>query len=99
MSKALLEEYEGLLSRSRLRLDPRRITRSMRSLQKAATLLQLEKQLLVTSDPEDNKVLDCALEGGAKYLVTGNTRHFPKEYQRIRILAPRQFLAILAAHL
>ena len=99
VSRALLEEYEGVLRRPRFRLDPRRIERSMLAIQKAAILVQPQKHLQVTLDPEDNKVLECALEGGAEYLVTGNTRHFPKEFQRIGILAPRQFLVILAVRL
>lgn len=98
VSKALLEEYEGVLRRPRFNLDPGRITRSVRTIQKTAILVQPQKQLLITPDPEDNKVLECALEGGAEYLVTGNTRHFPTEFQGIRILPPRHFLVVLAAH-
>jgi predicted nucleic acid-binding protein len=56
-------------------------------------------RLKVTSDPEDNKVLECALEGRAQFVVTGNIRHFPKHYQGIGAVRPREFITILAADL
>lgn len=47
----------------------------------------------VKDDPEDNKFLACAIEGGADYIVSGD-RHLLQfqSYQGIRILTPRSFL-------
>lgn len=44
----------------------------------------------------DNRILECAVEANADYIVTGDTRHLQplKEFQGIRILSPAQFLAI-----
>lgn len=97
VSEALLEECEGVLQRPRFDLDPVKIERSIQAIRKAALLVQPKKQLQVTRDPDDNKVLECALEAGAEYVVTGNTRHFPKLFQGILIIPPRQFLEILAS--
>jgi predicted nucleic acid-binding protein len=56
----------------------------------------------LTSDPEDDAVLWCALAHGAEWLVTGNTRHLtaltPLAAQmvqdaRLRVATPREFLA------
>lgn len=99
VSEALLEEYEGVLRRPRFNLDPGKIARTMQAIRKAAFLVQPERQLLITRDPDDNKVLECALKGGANYVVTGNTRDFPSRFQDIRIIPTRQFLIILATHL
>ena len=44
------------------------------------------------SDPDDDRFLECALAANAAYLVTGNVRHFPKDYKPIQIVAPRQLL-------
>ena len=49
--------------------------------------------------PPVKAVLEWALEGGAEYVVTGNTRDFPMEYQGIRIVPPRQFMTVLAGRL
>ncbi len=96
VSGALLEEYEEVLQRPRFDLDPDKIGRSIQAIRKAALLVQPPTKLDVTRDPDDNKVLECALEGGAEYVVTGNTRHFPKHFQAVEIVPPRQFLEILA---
>jgi putative PIN family toxin of toxin-antitoxin system len=90
VSEALLEEYEEVLQRPRFDLDPGKIRRSIQAIRKAALLVQPQNQVHITRDPDDNKVLECALEGGAEYIVTGNARHFPKVFQGIKIIPPRK---------
>jgi putative PIN family toxin of toxin-antitoxin system len=97
LSDALLEEYEEVLSRPRFGMDVRKIARSLRDLRKAAILVVPSKRLNVTSDPDDNKVLECALEARADYVVTGNLRHYPAQFQDIRIIPPRRFMLLLAS--
>ena len=45
------------------------------------------------SDPDDNRVLECALEADARMIVTGDA-HLLKlhPYREISILTPKQFL-------
>ncbi len=97
ISESLLKEYDEVLARPGFRLGQQQIARLMRSLQKAAVLVVPRKTLQVASDPDDNKVLECALEARADYVVTGNIRHFPARFQDIRVLRPQQFLMVLAA--
>ena len=99
VSEALLEEYEEVLRRPRFRLTSQRITESLKAIRKSAVMVRPGKRLRVTSDPEDNKVLECALAAGADYVVMGNIRHFPARFRSIKVLAPRQFLTVLAAEL
>ncbi len=51
---------------------------------------------VVKSDPKDDKFLECALSGGADYIVSGD-KHLVSlgEYQGIRILSPAEFLRVL----
>lgn len=51
---------------------------------------------LVPEDPTDNRFLECAVEGRASYLVSGD-RHLLKlkEFQGLRIVQPRTFLDLL----
>ena len=95
-SRDLLQEYEEVLRRPRFALNPRRIAGSLRAIRKAAVLVQPRRHLHVTGDPDDNMVLECALEGGAEYVVTGNTRDFPREFQGIQIVPPRASVASVA---
>ena len=97
VSAALLEEYEDVLRRPQFGVDARQIARSLRDLRKAAVLVVPAKRLNVTVDPDDNKVLECALEARADYLVTGNLRDYPAQFQDIRIIPPRRFMTLLAS--
>ena len=97
VSNPLLEEYEEVLKRPRFGRSAREIARSLRLLREAAILVVPRKRLEVTRDPDDNKVLECALEARADYVVTGNTRDFPARFQDIRIIPPRTFLTYLAS--
>lgn len=97
VSRALLEEYEGVLRREKFDLNPREVASSIRAIRRMATLVEPRRKVSVTHDPDDNKVLECALEARADYVVTGNTRDFPSRYRDIRVLRPVQFLTVLAA--
>jgi len=74
-SNEIIEEYEELLSG----LYPIEITKS--TIHLLLTSRNVEKVIpyykwnLIAADPEDNKFVDCALNGGADYLVS-NDKHF-----------------------
>jgi len=50
------------------------------------------ERLALCSDPDDDRFLECALAARAAFLVTGNVRHFPKHYDPVAIVTPRQLL-------
>ncbi len=100
ISEALLGEYKRVLGRTGFGFDPQRVREELGAFRKQATLARPREQSAHAAyDPADDMVLDCALAGGAAYVVTGNARHFPEEFQGIKIIRPRQFLVILAAEL
>jgi len=51
---------------------------------------------VVAEDPTDDRYLECAIEGGAAYIVSGD-RHLVGlgQYKGVEILAPRGFLDLL----
>ena len=53
---------------------------------------------VVTDDPDDNRVLECAIDGSADFIVSGDC-HLLKlvSYESIAILSVRQFLNIIRA--
>lgn len=51
--------------------------------------------LKISSDDDDNRIYECAAEALADYIVTGNTRHFPRPYKATRILTSRQLVELL----
>lgn len=46
-----------------------------------------------------DKFLECADAARADYLVTGNTRQFPKFWKKTRVITSREFMDIVAPHL
>jgi putative PIN family toxin of toxin-antitoxin system len=50
----------------------------------------------IKSDPEDDKYLECAVAGGAAYIISGD-QHLLRlvEYQGLPILSPAEFLVVL----
>lgn len=54
----------------------------------------LIKNRPLTSDPDDDMVMDVAINGGAEALVTGNTKHFASAGKRfgVPVLSPTELL-------
>lgn len=48
----------------------------------------------IKKDPPDNKILECAVEGKADFIVTGDKKHLLplKKFQGIPIMSPQEFL-------
>jgi len=61
-------------------------------------VIQIPKALTaVCRDPDDNMVLECALEGHAQYIVSGDKDLLElKEFRGIRIVRAAEFLNLLA---
>jgi predicted nucleic acid-binding protein len=50
----------------------------------------------VARDPEDDKLLACAVEGRADYLVSGDKDLLVlQEYAGVQVISPAQFVKIL----
>ena len=92
LSDEILGEYEGVLARAAFKLSPAKVAASLRQLEKAATMVYPQKRITAAKDPDDNKFLECAAEAQADYLVTGNKKHFPKQWQPTRIVNTRELL-------
>ncbi len=101
VSQALYLEIEDALSRPRL---TKFIVWTfefkeefLHELQDIATWVTPAQSLdVLTTDPDDNRVLEAALEGSAEFIVTGD-RHLLelREYEGTRIVTPIDFLAEL----
>jgi len=97
VSESLLDEYRDVLARGYLRLDQDRAARFIKAIRKVAILVVPRKKVAVTRDPDDDRVMECALEAKADFIVTGNIRDFPTQFHGIRVVTPRDFLFILGS--
>ena len=68
----------------------------LKLLQTDAEWVVTKTKLSVARDPDDNVVLECALDGQAENIVTGdNDLLCLKTFHKISILTPQQFLKTL----
>jgi putative PIN family toxin of toxin-antitoxin system len=92
VSEAILEEYAGVLSRPKFAIKPRLISKSLRALRSVARIVRTQRKLSVTSDPADNRFIECAEASRADYLVTGNKRHFPSRWRQTLVVNARELI-------
>ena len=95
LSTDVFEEYARVLPRARFKLRPAEIRTALAKIRAASILVHPTETLAVSKDEPDNRFLECADAAEAEYLVTGNTKHFPKTHQRTAVVNARQLLALL----
>jgi putative PIN family toxin of toxin-antitoxin system len=77
ISDQILEELEGVLKRKKFtkKLEGKEITveRAVAKIALIATLIEAEQEVdAIEDDPDDNKVLDCAVAARATLIVSGD---------------------------
>jgi hypothetical protein len=84
-----------------LKLSPEEIDAFLKRLRTMARIVEPQLTVeVIKEDPDDNRVLECALTGGAGYIVSGDKHLLDlKEYRQIVILNPAGFLAALVHEL
>jgi|SRR5882724_7134473 len=95
VSDAVLAEYDDVLHRPVLRPHAERAGEVLALLRRIAVHVSPTMTVEACSDPDDNCFLECAEAAGAQYLVTGNTRHFPKQHKSTTIVTGRQLFDLL----
>lgn len=100
-SPPLISEFERVINyprvRKYIRLSDEEIDTLKKRLKAVATLVEPQFILeIVEKDPADDRVLECAVAGGAAFIISGNTHLLELgEHQQIVILEPTAFLAML----
>ena len=52
---------------------------------------------IVKEDPDDDKIIECAVEGNVDYLISGDNHLLKlKQYENIKIVNTTEFLKVLA---
>jgi len=94
VSAAIIDEYRAVLTRAKFDFHPAIIDLWMKM---AATglLVSPTSNITVSSDESDNRFLECAETAQAEYLVTGNVRHFPKQWKQTMVVNTRQLIEAL----
>ena len=99
VSRPMLEEYSEVLGRPELRIRKGLRQQLLQLIKNHSYTVVPTRRLDVTSDPDDNRFLECADAARADYLVTGNQRHFPRFWKKTKIITTREFIGLTAPHL
>ena len=92
LSKPILDELLGILGRKFSR-DAEELAHVAVFLSELAQYVRPRRRLQVVKDEPDNRILECALTGRAKAIVTGDHALLAlSEYQGVRIIGLREYL-------
>jgi len=91
----IIDEIEQVFSRPKIRscIDPGFIVQKFKRL---SVIIKIISSInIIRDDPADNKFLECALDSGADYIISGD-RHLLdlKEFKGIKIVSPSDFLKL-----
>jgi putative PIN family toxin of toxin-antitoxin system len=92
IAEPIATEVERILT-EKFSWPDERVHQTMSYMAEVARLIVPEQTVTACIDPDDNRVLECALEAHAHVIVTGDA-HLLKlhPYREILILTPKQFL-------
>lgn len=97
ISKDILTELEAVISRDKFGFTEEEVNTIIEAIISFSEVINPEIKLdVIKSDPDDNKILECAVACGASYIVSGD-RHLLelKEYGKIKIITPKAALGLI----
>ncbi|MDE2786880.1 MAG: putative toxin-antitoxin system toxin component, PIN family [Chloroflexota bacterium] len=100
MSEALIEELRMVLSKPRFDRYATRAEREefLRDLTRETETVEITEPVQACRDPDDDKILELAVNGRADYIVTGDDDLLVMNpFRGIPIIRPAEFLAFVGA--
>lgn len=101
ISESLLDELERALAYPKVgrHLDKTGVKGNavLNRLRHATIVVEPQERLdVIPQDPQDNRVVECAVAAGASFIISGDGHLLSlKEYQGIQILPPAGFIVFL----
>jgi putative PIN family toxin of toxin-antitoxin system len=95
LSFAILDELRDVLQRPKFGFTPEQAVTVVEELRGVCEILNPARRLrTIKADPDDNRVLECAVEARADTIVSGDAHLLKlKSFRGISILTPADFLA------
>jgi putative PIN family toxin of toxin-antitoxin system len=99
LSEPILEELKGVLQRSKFDYSQEMIQFILMELRGIADFVNPSETInVVLEDPEDNRILECAVEAKANYIITGDFHLLKlRWYRNIEIVNSVAFLEKLSS--
>jgi putative PIN family toxin of toxin-antitoxin system len=94
VSEPILEELKGVLRRTKFDFGAEVIQTILTELVSLANFVHPSQKIkIVTKDPDDNRIIECALEARADYIITGDSHLLNlMKFRDILIVTPDKFL-------
>ena len=96
ISSFIFRELEETLKKD-FSWDRDQIKHTIEKIKAKTILIQPKNKVsVIEENDDDNRILECGVEGRAQYLISGDRRHLLplKEYRGIKILSPAEFLKL-----
>ena len=95
ISEYILYEIRKVLGRD-FNLHKQEIDDILSSLHQFTHVIEPKERIeAIKEDPDDDKILECAVACRAKYILSYNNHLLKlKEFRRIKILTPKEFLSL-----
>lgn len=91
----ILSEYQNVLLRPKFSFEQARVDALLLQIKTCGCIVAVRPLAKELPDPKDEPFLEAALTGEARYLVTGNLKHYPiKKQAGILVVSPAEFLAL-----
>jgi putative PIN family toxin of toxin-antitoxin system len=89
----IVVEYRQVLERPRFKFDPAKVAIVLEQIESSGEVYSAPPLKEDLPDRGDNPFLEVAIEAGADYLVTGNTKHYPPDRRmKVNVVTPSEFL-------
>jgi len=94
ISKDIIDEVLSVLS-SKFGRDREGLSHVAVTLSELAELVKPARRIRFLKDEPDNRILECAIYGGADLLVTGDKEILQlREYKGVKIISQREYLEL-----
>jgi len=97
ISSFIFKELEETLKKN-FSWDRDQIKNTIEKIKAKTFLIQPKNKVsVIKENDDDNRILECAIEGRVQFLISGDRKHLLplEEYQGIKILSPAEFLKLL----
>jgi putative PIN family toxin of toxin-antitoxin system len=98
VSDDILNEIEEVLRRPKFGWPEKEIERALKGISRFTQHVKPKYRIdVVKADPDDNRIMECALAGKSEYLVTGDNHLLDiGQFRGVKIMTPAQFVEMMA---
>jgi len=100
LSEEILKEYNKVINSEEIidKVENKKLI-TLKIIEKVISnsiIIEPKIKINISEDPDDNKVLECAIEGSVDYIITNDAHLLKiKEYKGIKIINSAKFIKIL----